>query len=89
MEDLILEGTAACILRNKLKQARFEKKITCKEITDKLSKMKLPKWLQSQILQMTNHRKYDRITCPIEQAMEAAVCYHIVCELINEEQSAA
>jgi hypothetical protein len=81
---LILEGTAACSMRDELKKARFEKKITLKEITDKLSKMELPKWLQSQILQMSNHRKYDRITCPIEQAMEAAVNYHIVNELMNE-----
>lgn len=84
---LILEGTAACSMRDELKKARFEKKITLKEITDKLSKMELPKWLQSQILQMSNHRKYDRITCPIEQAMEAAVNYHIVKELINEDVS--
>ena len=85
---LILEGTAACLMRDELKKARFEKKITLKEITDKLSKMELPKWLQSQILQMSNHRKYDRITCPIEQAMEAAVNYHIVNELMNEDVSA-
>jgi len=85
---LILEGTAACSMRDELKKARFEKKITLKEITDKLSKMELPKWLQSQILQMSNHRKYDRITCPIEQAMEAAVNYHIVNELMNEDVSA-
>lgn len=85
---LILEGNAACSMRDKLKKVRFEKKITLKEITNKLSNMELPKWLQSQILQMSNHRKYDRITCPIEQAMEAAVSYHILNELINEDVSA-
>lgn len=85
---LILEGTAACSMRDELKKARFENKITLKEITDRLSKMELPKWLQCQILQMSNHRKYDRVTCPIEQAMEAAVNYHIVKELMDEDVSA-
>jgi hypothetical protein len=85
--SLILEGTAACTMRDELKKARYEKKITLKEITDKLSKMELPTWLQGQILQMTNHRKHERITCPVEQAMEAAVSSHILNELIAEEKS--
>lgn len=84
---LILEGTSACKMRDELLKARSLKKITLKEITDKLSKLEIPKWLQSEILQMSNHRKYDRITCPIEQAMEAAVNYHIVNELMNEDVS--
>lgn len=85
-ESLILEGTAACTMRDELKKAREEEKITLKEITDRLSKMELPKWLQGQIMQMTNYRKSDRITCPVELAMEAAVSYHILNELMEEER---
>ena len=70
-------------MRDELKKLRFEKKITLIEITDKLSKMELPKWLQSQILKMYNYKKYERTTCPIEQSMEAAVNYHIIKELKN------
>jgi len=83
---LILDGTAACLMRDTLKKARFEKKITPKEIKNKLSKMELPKWLQGQILQMVNHRQYERITCPIEIAMESAVFYHILNEIMNENE---
>lgn len=75
---LQLQGTSACIMRDELMQARTNKLITCKEITDRMCKQDIPLWLQSQIIQMVNHRKYERITCPVEQAMEAAVCYHIV-----------
>jgi hypothetical protein len=78
---LILEGTAACKLRDALLIAKREKRVTCKQITDHLSKRKLPKWLQSQILQMAAHRQYERITCPVEQAMEAAVHVHIIKEI--------
>ena len=84
---LILEGTSACKMRNELQKARGEKKITLKEITDKLSKMELPKWLQSEILQMVDYRKYDRTTCPVEQAMEKAVCFHVLNEIMNADAS--
>lgn len=79
-------GTAACEMRDRLIIARREKKITLAKITDKLSKIELPKWLQSQILQMVEYRKYDRITCPIEQAMEAAVHYHILNDIIDKQK---
>lgn len=82
---LVLEGTAACLMRDELNKARFKKLITPKEITDKLSKIDIPEWLRCQILQMSNHRKYERTTCPIEQAMESAVNYHIVKELLDDE----
>jgi hypothetical protein len=73
----------AILIRDGLLKAKIENKITCKEITLKLSKLELPKWLQSEILQMVNYKKYDRITCPIEQAMEAAVNIHIIKEIKN------
>lgn len=82
---LILEGTSACKMRDELLKARSEKRINLKEITDKLSKLEIPKWLQSEILQMSNHRKYDRITCPVEQAMESAVAFHILKEIMNDD----
>lgn len=84
MGTITLEGTSACKMRDELKKARFEKGVKLKDITDKLSKTEIPKWLQSQILQMANHNKYKRITCPIEQAMVAAVCYHILNEIIQK-----
>lgn len=74
-------GTPACIMRDELRQARADKKITLEGITQKLSKMELPNWLQAQIIQMAEFRKYDRITCPIEQAMLSAVCSHIITEI--------
>jgi len=75
---------SACLMRDKLIEARRKNKITLKEITNKLCKIEMPMWLQSEILQMTNYKKYERITCPIEQAMEAAVNYHILNEIMRE-----
>jgi hypothetical protein len=71
-------------MRDALRKARYNKQITLKEIADKLSKIMIPLWLQSDIMRMVNHRKYDRITDPIEQAMEKAVCFHILNEIMNE-----
>ena len=76
-----LTGTTACSIRDKLIAARHNKEITLKQITDRLSNMEMPMWLQGQIVEMVEYRQYDRITCPVEQAMHDAVCYHIVCEI--------
>jgi len=76
-----LTGTTACLIRDKLIEARNNKKITPTQITDRLSKRKMEEWLKGQIIEMVEYRQYDRITCPIEQAMHDAVCYHIVCEI--------
>ena len=76
-----LQGTNACMMRDELIKARYDKKITLKEITTKLAKQHLPDWLQSEILQMTNHNKSKRITCAVELAMEAAVCIKILDEI--------
>lgn len=79
-------GTAACDMRDELSKARYDGKINLQEITDKMSKIEIPKWLQSQILQMVKYRIHDRCTCPIEQAMEAAVHYKIIEELMISER---
>lgn len=81
-----LKGTTACKMRDALIKARFEKKITLKQITDRLCKQEIPMWLQSQIIQMVKYREYYRITCPVELAMEAAVNYKILQEIIKEEK---
>lgn len=83
---LQLEGTTACALRDKLKEAFYQKKITLKEITDKLCKIVLPEWLQAEILQMVSHNQYKRCTCPIEQCMEKAVHYFILKQILDEEK---
>jgi hypothetical protein len=76
-----LSGTTACKMRDILIVARHDKKITLKQITKRLCDMPMEKWLQAQIIEMVEYRQYDRITCPVEQAMHDAVCYHIVCEI--------
>ena len=81
-----LEGTTACLMRDELEKARFDKKITTGQITNKLSKMELPDWLISQTLQMEQYRKFDRCTCPIEQAMAQAVYNKIVKDLMDKEK---
>ncbi len=81
-----LTGTTACKMRDELLKARSQKKITLKEITDRLCKQHIPEWLQGQIIQMTNHNRNKRITCPIEQAMEAAVSYKILLQVIKESK---
>ncbi len=81
---LVLDGTPACLIRDSLMKARAKKEITLKEITNSLSKISIPDWLQSQILQMSNYRKWDRITCPVEQAMEAAVHFHLLNNIMSE-----
>lgn len=78
---LKLENTSACSMRDKLRKEWFDKKITASQITDRLSKIEIPYWLQCEIIQMVNYRKYDRTTCAIELAMEAAICIKIVQEI--------
>jgi len=81
-----LQNTPACKMRDALWVATFSNKvITRKEITDRLSKIEIPDWLQADILQMADHRKYERLTCPVEQAMEAAIHYKIVDELVKNQ----
>lgn len=87
MTMIQLNDTSACLMRDELRSAWLNKKITLTQIKDRLCKLEIPEWLQSQILEMVEYRKYDRITCPIEQAMEAAVCYKIVQKLIKEEKN--
>ena len=82
-----LNDTSACLMRDELIKARYDKKITLKQITDRLCELDIPDWLQSQILEMTDYRKYERTTCAVEQAMEAAVCYKIVEKLLKEEKN--
>jgi hypothetical protein len=76
-------NNSACMMRDELKKAWYERKITLADITTKLSKIDLPTWLQSEILHMVNHLKYDRCTCPVEQAMESAVHHHILNEITS------
>lgn len=85
-KGLILTDTTACNMRDELLKARRDKKITLDQITKRLSKMEIPLWLQSQILQMRKYREYDRITCPVELAMEAAVNLHILNEIMDAEK---
>lgn len=80
-----LNGTAACDMRDQLWKLVWEKKITKPQITDRLAKMELPDWLQSQILQMTKYRQCDRTTDSVEQAMEAAVHRKIIDKILKEE----
>lgn len=87
MDHLLLHGTTATIMRDKLKEEWFSKRIKLHEIKDRLCKIEIPKWLQSQIIQMSEHRKYDRVKDSIEEAMFDAVCYHIVKELMSESKT--
>ncbi len=82
---LQLENTSACLMRDRLSKERYAKKITTSQITDRLSKIEIPDWLQAEILQMVNYRKYDRTTCPVEQAMEAAIISKIVEQILKGE----
>ena len=82
-----LTGTNACKIRDTLLKARAEKKITLKQITDRLFEHGIPDWLQTEILQMVNHNKMKRITCPVELAMEAAVSSIILEEILKENGS--
>jgi len=84
---LQLEGTAACTMRDKLISAKFKGEITCKEITERLYNIEIPEWLEAQILQMVQYRWTERITCPIELAMEKAVHRKIVDRIIKEERN--
>jgi len=83
---LAQQNTSACKMRDELIKARYEKKITPSEITDRLSKINIPDWLQAQIIQMVNYRKLERLTCAVELAMEAAVCRIILEEIINQNK---
>lgn len=78
-----LTGTAACILRDELSKAWFSNQIELSEITNRLGRMVIPEFLKSQIIQMCEYRKYDRITDPIEQAMEKAIHFQIVRDIIK------
>jgi hypothetical protein len=79
-----LTNTTACKIRDNLKSLWLNNKIKLHEITNRLCKIELPNWLQSQIIEMCDYRKYERCTCPVEQAMFDAVCYHIVVEITKE-----
>jgi len=81
-----LTGTTACTMRDKLVSCWLNKDIKLSEITDRLTKIEIPDWLESQILQMVHYRQLDRCTCPVEQAMFQAVCNKIVDKLMKEEQ---
>jgi hypothetical protein len=76
-----LTVTTACLIRDKLIKDWHNKKITLSQITERLCEYDMPEWLKGQIIEMVEFRQYDRITCPVEQAMHDAVCYHIVCEI--------
>ncbi len=81
------QGTAACKMRDDLIEARYAKKITLAQITDRLYKQDLPDWLQSQIIQMVRHRYTERITCAVELAMEKAVNMKIIDQIKAEEKA--
>lgn len=83
--SLVLTGTAATSLRDALIDAWFAKKITPSQIADRLRKIEIPEFLEAQILQMTAYRRTERITCPIELAMEKAVHGKILDRIIMEE----
>ena len=80
---LQLTNTSACLIRDKLRNNWLNNKIKLSEITERLSDLDIPNWLQGEIIQMCEYRMYDRITCPVEQAMLKAVCYKIVKEIKN------
>lgn len=75
-------------MRDALIRERLSQKITLKQITNRLCKIQLPEWLQGQIMEMAEHNKYNRATCPVEQAMLSAVCYHILDKIIKEDRYA-
>lgn len=81
----MLTGTPACLLRDQLSKARFEKRITPKKITTRLIKIGLPNWLQKDIIAMVRYNQSNRSTCPIEQAMFDAVCALILKELMQQD----
>ena len=83
--SLILTGTAATILRDLLMKEWFNKRITPSQIADRLKKIYIPEVLESQILQMVDYRRTERITCPVELAMEKAVHAKILDRIILEE----
>lgn len=79
-------GTAACDMRDQLLKLVFAKKITPKQITDRLTKTDLPDFLRGQIIAMCQFNEMKRCTCFVEQAMYQAVCNHIVRELMDSER---
>lgn len=79
-----LQNTTACKMRDELVNSRFSKKITLSEIRERLYKIELPDWLQSQILQMVNYNQTNRITCAVELAMESAVHRKILDKIIYQ-----
>lgn len=84
MDHLLLHGTTATLMRDKLKEEWFAKRIKLHEIKDRLCKLEIPEFLRSQIIQMSEYRKYDRIKDSIEEAMFDAACYHIVKEIMDQ-----
>lgn len=87
MSHLLLHGTSATIMRDKLQEEWFAKRIKLHEITDRLCKLEIPDWLRGQIIEMSEYRKYDRIKDCVEEAMFNAVCYHIVKDLLESNQN--
>ncbi len=84
-EDMQQTGTAACNMRDELWKAYSGKRITLSQITKRMQNREIPDWLQSQIIQMVRYREGERTTDPVEQAMAAAVYYHIVKRLKDED----
>lgn len=82
-----LTETTACKMRDQLRDAKYDNKITGIEITDKLCKIKMPKWLQAQIIEMAEYMKYERCTDATEQAMLNAVYFHILDEVLAKEKN--
>ena len=81
-----LNDTSACLLRDELKSVKFDKKITLKQIEDRLTKTEIPNWLEGEIIEMVEYRKFDRCTSPVEQAMYQAVCNKIVDNLMKSQK---
>ena len=80
-----LTGTSACLLRDRLRSAWFDKRISGPEITRRLATMDLPEWFITEILEMESHNKLNRLTCPIEQAMASAVYIIIIDQILNAQ----
>jgi hypothetical protein len=80
-----LEGTTACKMRDELWSKR-SKTFTPTVITNRLTKIGIPAWLRSQIIQMVRYNEMDRCTDAIEQAMYQSVCNLIVKELMDAEK---
>lgn len=84
-----LEETQACWLRDQIIDALHEKKVTLKEVGERLRKCEelKDKRFQAQIIQMVQHNELERITCKVELELFGAVTYHMIDKIIKEELS--